>query len=160
MKALVVYFSWGGHTAKAAKTIAAAAGADVFELVSSNPYPADYGECVARARREKAADAVVQVVEMPDVSGYDMVFVGSPNWCGTMAKPVAYFLGHTDLSGKVVAPFFTHGGGFMQRCESDAAQLAKGAMMTPAITIRDKEVDSSLDELAEFAKKSLASAGK
>ena len=46
-----------------------------------------------------------------DVADFDTVFIGSPNWLRTFAPPVLSFLRATDLSGKTIIPFCTHGGG-------------------------------------------------
>lgn len=46
-----------------------------------------------------------------DVADFDTVFIGSPNWLKTFAPPVLSFLRATDLSGKTIIPFCTHGGG-------------------------------------------------
>ena len=45
------------------------------------------------------------------VDDFDTVFIGSPNWLKTFAPPVLQFLRATDLSGKTIIPFCTHGGG-------------------------------------------------
>ena len=44
-----------------------------------------------------------------DPAAYDVIFVGSPNWWGTIAPPVMTFLTSADFSGKTIAPFVTHG---------------------------------------------------
>lgn len=46
-----------------------------------------------------------------DTESYDIIFVGSPNWWGTIAPPVAAFLSEHDFSAKTIVPFCTHGGG-------------------------------------------------
>ena len=39
------------------------------------------------------------------IQSYDTILVGSPNWWGTIAPPVATFLSGYDLSGKTIVPF-------------------------------------------------------
>lgn len=53
---LVAYFSHSGNTRAVAERIAAATGADLFEIVPQKPYPAEYRAVVDQARREIAAD--------------------------------------------------------------------------------------------------------
>ena len=55
-KVLVAYFSHSGNTRAVAERIAAATGADLFEIVPQKPYPAEYRAVVDQARREIAAD--------------------------------------------------------------------------------------------------------
>ena len=45
------------------------------------------------------------------VEDAERIFIGSPNWLHTFAPPVLSFLRTVDLSGKIIIPFCTHGGG-------------------------------------------------
>ena len=55
---------------------------------------------------------------LPSVSAdrYDVIFVGSPNWCGTIAPPLYAWLRLQNLSGKTVMPFCSHCGGVPEIC--------------------------------------------
>ena len=61
-----------------------------------------------------------------DISKYDVVFLGSPNWWGTITPQVSSFLENYDLSGKTVIPFITHGGGGVQNTVRDMTAQCKG----------------------------------
>lgn len=50
---------------------------------------------------------------------YEIVFLGTPNWGGSIAHPVLSFLKQCSLSGKTVFPFCTHGGGGADNIEAD-----------------------------------------
>ncbi len=50
---------------------------------------------------------------------YDIIFIGFPNWWGTMPMPILTFLESYKLEGKIVIPFCTHGGGGEQNCFKD-----------------------------------------
>lgn len=41
---------------------------------------------------------------------YEVIFVGFPNWVGTMPMAVFTFLEQYDFSGKTLIPFCTHDG--------------------------------------------------
>ena len=84
-KKLVAYFSASGTTAKVAKTLAEAAGADLYEIKPAVPYSrADLNWMDKKARstvemndksfRPAIADRNAQVEQ------YDMIFVGFPIW--------------------------------------------------------------------------------
>lgn len=47
--------------------------------------------------------------EIPDLSGYDTVFVGYPIWWLDVPVLVANFIKGCDLAGKTVIPFSTSG---------------------------------------------------
>lgn len=123
-KVLIAYFSWSGNTRTAAEYIQKATGGTLFEIKPLKAYPDDYDECVDQAKKECRDGFKPELASKVDqMDQYDVIFVGSPNWWGTMAPPVATFLTSYDFKGKTVIPFFTHGGGGVQNCERDAHQL-------------------------------------
>lgn len=114
-KRLVAYFSASGVTARAARALAQAAGADLFEIVPEEPYTTadlDWRNRRSRSSLEEgdpsARPAVASAVG--DMDDYDTVFVGYPIWWGHEPAIVDTFLEQYDFSGKVVAPFATSGG--------------------------------------------------
>ena len=92
MKTAIVYFTRSGVTRAAAEYMARKLDADTFELRPAEPYPEEYRAVVERAMEELRAKTRPPLAGMPDVSGYDTVLVGSPNWCGTIAPPLAAWL--------------------------------------------------------------------
>ena len=44
------------------------------------------------------------------IDDYDVIFLGYPNWCGTMPMALWTFLENHDFSGKTIYPFCTHEG--------------------------------------------------
>ena len=129
----VVYFSWSesGNTKFAAETIAAKCSAVLFRIEALKPYPAEYGACCDEAKPECRSKSLrpIKPISGLDLSKYDVVFVGTPNWWGTMAPPVRMFLSANlqALNGKILCIFQTNGGGGMQRVGSDFAELVGGA---------------------------------
>lgn len=136
-KVLIVYFSHSGNTAKAAEALQQATGGCTMKLIPCTPYPQDYDTCVAQAKKEIKEGAEPELIPANIAfDAFDVVFVGSPNWWGTIAPPVRTFLKTYDLSGKKVAFFNTHGGGGMQRCEKDfKALLPKNAVYLSGIAL-------------------------
>lgn len=113
--ALVVYFSCTGRTKAAAEKIAKLCGADIYEIVPAEPYTSDdlnYNSDDCRANREMNDESARPAIagELPDISGYNAVFIGYPIWWGTMPRIINTFLDACDLSGKTVMPFCTSGG--------------------------------------------------
>lgn len=125
----VVFFSWSksGNTRFAAQTIASKCAADLFRVEPIKPYPEKYRDCCDEARsecREKALRPIKPIAGL-DLSKYDFIFIGSPNWWGTIAPPMRTFLtqNHEAFKGKTMCIFQTHGGGGMERVGSDFAEL-------------------------------------
>ena len=113
-KTLVVYYSATNNTEAVAGYIADATGADIFELIPTEPYTSadlDWTDRDSRVSREHD-DESLRTVELenatPDNWGdYDTVFVGYPIWWGIAAWPVNGFIAANDFTGKTVIPFCT-----------------------------------------------------
>ena len=127
MKYAVIYFSWSGNTRFAAETIAKKANADIFEIKAEKTYSSDYNKCCDEAKPECYGKTLraIKPIEGLDLAKYDLVFVGSPNWWGTMAPPVRTWVTQSKeaLKGKKVCLFQTHGGGGMQRVGKEFAEI-------------------------------------
>ena len=113
-KTLVVYFSATGTTQDVAQTIADTVGADLFEVVPSDPYTSDdlnWPDENSRVSREHDDEGLRAVaLENTDVDGwdeYDTVFIGYPIWWGIAAWPLSSFVAVNDFTGKTVIPFCT-----------------------------------------------------
>ena len=48
--------------------------------------------------------------ELPDLTQYEVVFIGYPNWWNTHPTIINTFIESTDLEGKTIVPFMTSGG--------------------------------------------------
>jgi flavodoxin len=159
-KCMVVYFSWSGNTRFAATTIAKKAGATAFEIKAVTPYNSDFGKCCDEAKPEcygKKLRPIKAIVGL-DLAKYDIVFVGSPNWWGTLAPPVRTWLTQNAaaLKGKTVCLFQTHGGGGMQSLGRDFAALLPGSKVLPPKAFAGSSIKSSVKALEEFAAERIA----
>jgi len=109
---LIVYYSWVGNARKVAEQIHGAVGGELFELLPVTPYSADYRVCLEQARKEIPAGFKPELKTKPaSIADFDIIFAGSPNWCSSIAPPLATFLSSFDFNGKTIAPFCTYGGG-------------------------------------------------
>lgn len=110
VKILVVYYSHSGNTRTIANYIHEAAGGDIVKIETVNPYPDNYDEHLAQARKEVAENYLPPLkTTVENIADYDVVFVGYPIWVETAAPPIASFLASHDLKGKTVVPFCTSG---------------------------------------------------
>lgn len=74
-----------GNTEVIAEMIADLTGGDLFEVETVKTYPADYYACIDEAKAELRQGARPELKAYPDsLDGYDTIFVGYPNWWGTM----------------------------------------------------------------------------
>ena len=131
-KTLVAYFSASGVTARLAKNLADAIGADLHEIRPETPYTdADLNWHDAKSRsslemKDKSSRPAV-ASRVQDMGQYDRVFVGFPIWWYVAPTIINTFLEQYDLSGKKVIPFATSGGSGMGKTNDELKNSCKGA---------------------------------
>lgn len=155
MKTAVVYYSWSGNTRFAAETIAKKAGAGIFEIKAETPYNSNFNKCCDEAKPECQGKKLrpIKPIEGLDLSKYDIIFVGTPNWWGTMAPPVRTWVTQSKdaLNGKTVCLFQTHGGGGMQRVGKDFVEVVgDAAKVLPPKAFSGSSIKSSVTSLEAF----------
>ena len=135
-KKLVAYFSASGVTASLAKNLAAAIGADLFEIEPVIRYgKADLDWTNKKSRssvemNDKSSRPAV-AKKLGNMSEYDEVFVGFPIWWYIAPTIVNTFLEGYDLAGKTIIPFATSGGSGMGVSNRDSSH-------TPSVSKRSR----------------------
>lgn len=124
---LVAYFSASGVTAQAARRIAEAVGADVFEIEPAQPYTAadlNWNDSSSRSSVEMNDESCRPAIAgaVANMDAYDIVFVGFPIWWYVEPRIVDTFLEAYDFSGKTMIPFATSGGSGIGRAEKSVRE--------------------------------------
>lgn len=132
-KKLVVYYSLTETTAKLAKRIADETGADLFRLDCKIPYSKNMNECDRESKADIKNGVHRELASVPNLSGYDAVFVGTPVWSDDMANPVETWLLQADLRGKTVVPFCTYWSSGRDSTLKHICDLSKGAKFLDGI---------------------------
>lgn len=150
MSDLVIYFSRSGenyfggvlkniekgNTEVIAEYIQEFTSADLFKVEPEVEYPDSYMECIDVAKKEQKNDARPQLKEtLDDISAYDTIYIGFPNWWGTLPMPMWTQLEQLDFNGKVVKPFVTHEGSGFGSGERDLKKLCSGAVIKKGLSI-------------------------
>ena len=155
-KILVAYFSASGVTAKLASRLAAAIGADLYEIAPEVPYTrADLNWMNRKSRSSvemkdpSSRPAIGTKVE--DMAQYDTVFVGFPIWWYREPSIIDTFLEAYDFSGKKVVPFATSGTSGMGDSAKNIQALAPGASVKEGKRFGKHVSDEELKEWAEQA---------
>lgn len=131
-RCLITYYSHSGNTKRIAKMIGELTKGRLYEMCPQNPYPSTYKAVLDQARKEIMNGVMPSLKgQLPSLDEVTAVFVGTPNWWSTIAPPVASFLSQSDLAGKLLIPFCTHGGGGWARIATDMERLAPGAKALP-----------------------------
>lgn len=145
-----------GNTEIVAEMISNLTGGDLFEIETVKEYPADYYACTDEANQELKSDARPELKAYPDsIDGYDTIFVGYPNWWGTMPMAMFTFLENYDLSGKRILPFCTNEGSGMGSSERDLKKLCKGADIKRGLSVHGSEAASSGKKVEAWVRKSV-----
>ena len=147
-KRLVAYFSASGVTERAAKNLAEAAGADLYEIKPKVPYTnADLNWNNSNSRSSVEMRDKTSRPELADksanISGYDVIFLGFPIWWYVAPTIINTFLESYDFAGKTIILFATSGG-------SGFGKAVEGLKLSaPKATIKEGKLlnRTSLNEL-------------
>lgn len=135
-KTLVIYYSRSGNTRELAKTIAKELNSDIYEIKTIEPYPKAYRATVDLAR-EQLRQGVRPAIkdDVPNLRQYSTIILGTPIWWSHVSLPIFTFMDQYDLSGKVILPFATHGGGGMSSSERDIREKFPKADIRDGLSI-------------------------
>ena len=135
-KVLVAYFSASGVTARTAKEMADAVGADLYEIRPEQPYSsADLNWMDKKSRStlemndSDCRPAIAEPVQ--DMAQYDTVLIGFPIWWYVEPRIVDTFLESYDFSGKTMIPFATSGGSGIGKAEKSLQAHCPNASWIP-----------------------------
>ena len=133
-KKLVAYFSASGVTARLAKTLASAVGADLHEIMPKEKYTSadlDWTNKKSRSSVEmndkNFRPAIANKAE--NMAQYDIIYIGFPIWWYVAPTIINTFLESYDLSGKIIIPFATSGGSRMGNTNAELEPSCKGATL-------------------------------
>ena len=133
-----------GNTEKIADMIAEITGADLFKIEQKVPYAADYNTCIEEAKKDLQTKARPELVSMPEnLDRYDEIYLGYPNYWGTMPMAVYSFLESYNFTGKKIHPFCTHEGSGLSSTERDIKKAAQGADVSKGLSIYGSRVDDA-----------------
>ena len=103
-----------------------------------------YNERAEGARPELAA-------QMENLDSYDIIFLGYPNWNADLPMPLYTLLEQTDLSGKTIVPFTTHGGGGFSRTIQTIQELQPNAtVVSDGLSISRNSVAQAESDVASW----------
>ncbi len=149
-KKLVAYFSASGVTAKVAKKLAEAAGADLYEIKPAVPYTSadlNWNDKQSRSSVEMGDRSSRPAIADSDanIAAYDVVYVGFPIWWYVAPTIVNTFLESYDFTGKKIVLFATSGG-------SGFGKAVQGLQPSaPKATIVEGKVNPSSNDLKTLA---------
>ena len=159
MKSLIIYFSRAdenyavgyidkGNTEIVAEQVREMTGADMFKVEPEVPYAADYATCICEAK-ERIGNAPVK--EIPDITGYDTIFVMTPIYWGTYAPEMETVLKQLDFSGKTVRIITTHEGSGLANVPTDVEKHCAGArVQMNGLAIKGSQAKDAEEKLEDW----------
>ena len=156
-KELVAYFSASGTTAKVARDLAEAIGADLFEIEPEAPYTAgdlNWRNSESRSSLEMNDESCRPAIvdEVADMAAYDTVYVGFPVWWYVEPRIIDTFLESHDFTGKTIVPFATSGGSGLGQAPQRMQALAPDAQVRQGGLLNGRPSKQELADWAESAK--------
>ena len=148
---LIAYFSWSGNTKQLAEMIQEQMGGELFEIEPETPYTDDINELSGislQEQRDNIRPALSSAAE--DMSQYDVIFVGYPNWWNNMPMPVFTFLEEYNFSGKTVIPFTTYGNGVWGKSVDSIRATLPDVTILDGLAIQEHELQDASSEVSEW----------
>lgn len=140
-----------GNTEVVAKMIAEINNGDLFQIVPIQAYSNDYNECIAEAQDDQRRDARPELkMHLDNLDKYDTIYLGYPNYWGTMPMCVFTFLEHSNFSSKTIKPFCTHEGSGMGSSEEDIKRLCTKAVIKSGLAIHGADVKKAESALRKW----------
>lgn len=141
-----------GNTQKVAQMLADLTDGELYHIEQAQPYADDYQECIAQAQQDLRSHARPDVLGLPDdLDAYDEIYLGYPNYWGTMPMAVYTFLEHYDFTGKTIHPFCTHEGSGLSNTVQDIRRAAPGAVVTEGLAVLGSDADRAESKLKRWA---------
>lgn len=142
-----------GNTAVVAQKIQALTGGVLFGIKTIHPYPLDYNETTVVSKTELKNNARPELSEhLKDVSSYEVIYLGYPNWWGTMPMAVFTFLESCNFTGKTIVPFCTHEGSGLGKSEHDIKRLCPQSNVLQGKALRGSSVSRCDEEIKIWPK--------
>lgn len=131
-KTLVAYSSASGVTARVAKDVSDAAGADLYEIRPAQPYSPgdlDWMDKKSRSTLEMNDPACRPAIDgqVNGMEQYDTILIGFPIWWYVEPRIVDTFLDSYDFSGKTLIPFATSGGSGISKAQKSLQEHCPAA---------------------------------
>ena len=141
-----------GNTQYIAQLIQQQTGGDLFRIETVQKYPGSHDPLLEFAYNERAEGARPELAaQMENLGSYDIIFLGYPNWNADLPMPLYTLLEQTDLSGKTIVPFTTHGGSRFSRTIQTIQELQPNAtVVSDGLSISRNSVAQAEGDVASW----------
>lgn len=163
-KSIIIYFSRAdenyfggamryvekGNTEIIAEYIRDITGGDMFKVEPLEKYSENYMTCIEEAKvRTRTHHAPIKE-NVPDLSPYEVIYIGAPVYWGGMPEEMFTALKDLDYSGKIIRPFVTHEGSGLSSIPSQLKSICTGATVESGIAITGSTVNSARNKIEDW----------
>ena len=150
-----------GNTAIVAEMIAEQTGADLFEVLPADDhYPMTYDALTDVAKQEQNDNArPAYSGELPDLSKYSTIFIGSPVWWGDWPMIMYTVFENNDFSGKTLIPFSTHEGSGLSGFDKKLEGTCPDSTIGKGLAIEGNDAQNNQEKVRESVSSWLADLG-
>ena len=163
-KSLIIYFSRAdenyfggemkyidkGNTEVVAEYIKDITKGDLFKVEPLVPYPANYNECIEEAKVRTREHKAPIKENIPDISNYEVIYVGSPIYWGGMPEELFTALKGIDYTGKIIRPFTTHEGSGLSSVPRQLKEICTNGEVLDGLAIVGSEVNNAKQKVEEW----------
>lgn len=141
-----------GNNQYIAELIQQEVGGELFSIETVQDYPKTHEPLLEFAYNEKLESARPELkTQIENLDGYDVIFLGFPNWNADLPMPLYTFLEEYDFSGKTIIPFTTHGGSGFSRTIQTISELQPDAtVVTDGLSISRNSVASVQNDVVTW----------
>lgn len=140
-----------GNTEVAANVIQDLTNADIFQIEPKQDYSKDYNTCINEAQKDQKSNARPELKNWLDnIDEYNTIYLGYPNYWGTMPMHVFTFLEHYDFTNKIIKPFCTHEGSRLGNSLNDIKKLCPNANVVKGIAIKGNSANSNIQDIQNW----------
>ena len=106
------------------------------------------------AKKELSNNSRPELTEIvDDMDSYDVIYIGYPNWYGTMPMAVFTFLESYDFSGKTFIPYCTHEGSGLGQSVRDMKKLCPNSRVLDGLAIKGGSVNRNQNDVSAWLHK-------
>lgn len=133
-----------GNTEKIAKIIQKLTGGDLLKIEQVSPYSDDYEICTQEAKRDLRNRIYPDLTPIAlNPSDYEEIYLGYPNYWGSMPMAVQRFLKDNDFNNCIIHPFCTHEGSGLSNTAEEIKKLAKDAKVEKGLAVFGSDCDNA-----------------
>lgn len=139
-----------GNTEVIAEYIKDFTNADIFKVEPLNKYSENYRTCIEEAKTRTITHNAPIREKVPDISSYEIIYIGSPVYWNGMPEELFTALKGLDYTGKTIRPFVTHEGSGLSNIPNQLKNICKNGIVTKGLAITGSQVNFAKNEVENW----------